>query len=151
MPLGIELAAAWLKMVPCSQIAREIERSLQFLTTRARDVPERQRSVQAVFEHAWQLLSPQEQDMFKQLALFPGGVDRKAAEAVAGASLLALAVFAEKSLLYGIEDGPTTFKPPGSGPSSNARSRWWIESWIVSTASSKFAATIKKALNSLSV
>lgn len=105
MPLGIELAAAWLKMVPCPQIAREIERSIQFLTTRARDVPERQRSVQAVFEHAWQLLPHREQDMFKQLALFPGGVDLGAAEAVAGASLLALAVFAEKSLLYVMEDG----------------------------------------------
>lgn len=99
MPLAIELAAAWLRVVPCAQIAREIERDLNFLTTRLRDVPDRHRSIQAVFEHSWRLLSPSEQSTFQQLSIFRGGFDRKSAEQVTGASMFDLATLVEKSLL----------------------------------------------------
>ncbi len=86
-------------MLPCAQIAREIERDLNFLTTRLRDVPDRHRSIQAVFEHSWRLLSPSEQAIFQQLSIFRGGFHRNAAEQVAGASWLDLATLVEKSLL----------------------------------------------------
>jgi len=99
MPLAIELAAAWLRVLPCAQIARAIERDLNFLTTRLRDVPDRHHSIQAVFEHSWRLLSPSEQTTFQQLSIFRGGFHRNAAAQVAGASWLDLAALVEKSLL----------------------------------------------------
>lgn len=45
MPLGIELAAAWVTTLSCAEIADEIERNIGFLSTTARDVPERHRSL----------------------------------------------------------------------------------------------------------
>ena len=45
MPLGIELAAAWVRVLPLGEIADEIERTLDFLAASARDVPARHRSL----------------------------------------------------------------------------------------------------------
>lgn len=99
MPLAIELAAAWMRVLSPQEIALEIERSLTFLAVDLRDVPERHRSLRAVFEHSWQLLAPREQDVFRKLAVFRGGCERAAAEQVAGASLPLLAALVDKSLL----------------------------------------------------
>jgi predicted ATPase/DNA-binding SARP family transcriptional activator len=99
MPLAIELAAAWLRVLTCAEVAREIEQSLEFLTTALRDIPERHRSLRAVFDHSWDLLSPAEQRVFRGLAVFRGGFRRDAAEHVAGASLPLLAALVDKSLL----------------------------------------------------
>ena len=61
MPLGIELAAGWVRTLSCDEIAREIERGLDFLTVSARDLPARHRSMRAVFDHSWKLLAEEEQ------------------------------------------------------------------------------------------
>ncbi len=98
-PLGIELAASWLRMLSPQEIASEIEASLDFLVTAAQDAPERHRSVRAVFEYSWNLLSPREQEIFRSLAVFRGGFDRDAAAQVVGASLPVLAGLVDKSLL----------------------------------------------------
>jgi len=82
MPLALELAAGWVKVLQCAQIAHEIERSMDFLVTSMRDVPDRHRSVRVVFEHSWSLLSEAEQSVFRQLAVFRGGFRLDAAEAV---------------------------------------------------------------------
>lgn len=99
LPLGLELAAGWLKMMPPNEIAREIERSLDFLTTAARDVPARHRSLRAVFDHSWNLLSVEERSALMRLSVFRGGFTREAAERVAGATLPILASLAVKSLI----------------------------------------------------
>jgi predicted ATPase/DNA-binding NarL/FixJ family response regulator len=99
MPLAIELAVAWLKRLPCTEVATEIERNLDFLTTRLRDVPERHRSMRAVFEQSWNLLEQDEHEVFKQCAIFRAGFRREAAEAVAGASLFTLSSLVDKSML----------------------------------------------------
>jgi predicted ATPase/DNA-binding SARP family transcriptional activator/Tfp pilus assembly protein PilF len=99
VPLAIELAAAWLKALPCAEIAAEIARGLDFLTTSMRDMPARHRSLRAVFEQSWQLLPPAEQAVMRRLSVFQGGCRQPAAEEVAGASLLELAALVEKSLL----------------------------------------------------
>ncbi len=72
MPLGIELASGWLEALLLEEIASEIERSLDFLQTELYDVPERQRSLRAVFESSWRLLSDQEQKALLSLAVFQG-------------------------------------------------------------------------------
>lgn len=99
VPLGIELAASWLRVLTCQEIADEIETGLDFLTSAMQNVPERHRSLRAVFDHSWNLLSPAEQALFQELSVFRGGFSREAAAQVVGASLPMLASLAEKSLL----------------------------------------------------
>ncbi len=105
MPLGIELAAAWVPMLTCGEIAEEIGRGLDFLTTSMRDVPSRQRSLRATFDHSWSLLSAEERGVLSRLAIFQGGFRREAAEQVVGASLPSLLALVSKSLLRHKESG----------------------------------------------
>jgi predicted ATPase/predicted amidohydrolase len=100
MPLAIELASSWVRMLSCREILGEIEQSLDFLATPARDVPERHRSMRAVFEHSWDLLAKEERDALMRMSIFRGGFRKQAAEEVAGASLLKLSELVDKSLLH---------------------------------------------------
>jgi tetratricopeptide (TPR) repeat protein len=105
MPLGLELAAAWVFQLSCRVIAMEIEAEIGFLTTQMRNMPERHRSIWSVFAYSWEKLTPKEQDVFQKLSVFRGGFERTAAEAVAGASLPILASLTGKSLLTIAENG----------------------------------------------
>jgi predicted ATPase/class 3 adenylate cyclase len=99
MPLAILLASSWVDILPIREIAAEIQRSLDFLETEADGVPDRQRSVRAVFEYSWQLLSDEEKDNFSALSVFRGGFTRDAAAQVAGMSLRSLSSLAAKTLV----------------------------------------------------
>lgn len=106
LPLGIELAAAWVLTLSCQEIVHELERSLadprsglDFLVATTRDIPERHRSINAVVDHSWNLLSAEEQRVLRQLAVFQGGFGREAAVSVANASLALLSALVSKSLL----------------------------------------------------
>ncbi|MFN8491281.1 MAG: helix-turn-helix domain-containing protein [Caldilineaceae bacterium] len=99
MPLALELAATWVRTLTCHEIAQQIEQGVDFLVTTARDLPPRHRSIRAVFDHSWQLLSAPEQQALAQLAVFQGGFTREAAQAVSGASLLLLSALVAKSLV----------------------------------------------------
>ncbi len=105
MPLAIELAAAWVRLLSCQEIAQEIERNLDFLCTSARDMPERHRSMRAVFDQSWQMLSAEEQQVLGRLSVFRGGFRRHAAEQVAQVSLSLLTALVDKSLLRRNEAG----------------------------------------------
>jgi predicted ATPase/DNA-binding SARP family transcriptional activator/tetratricopeptide (TPR) repeat protein len=104
-PLGIELAVAWLELLPPEEIVREISRSLDFLETNAADVPERQRSLRAVFNTSWRLLSAEEQQTFRRLCVFRGSFSRQAAQEVSGCSMRTLLSLISKSWLYQGENG----------------------------------------------
>lgn len=97
--LAIELAAAWVRVMPVDEIAEEIERDLDVLTSTSRNVPERHRSMRAVLEQTWSRLSSREQSVLARLAVFRGGFRRDAAADVADATLLMLARFTDASLL----------------------------------------------------
>jgi predicted ATPase/DNA-binding SARP family transcriptional activator len=99
MPLGILLAAAWVEMLTPEEIAAEIQQSLDFLETDLRDVPPRQRSIRAAFDHSWRLLEEGEREVFQGLSVFCGGFTREAALEVVGASLRDLMSLSSKSLL----------------------------------------------------
>ncbi len=99
-PLGIALAAAWVRRRSLAQIGQEIGRSLDFLSSRLRDGDPRHRSMRAVFETSWQLLAPAEQAVLAALSVFPATFSAAAAGPVAGATLADLDRLAEKSLLY---------------------------------------------------
>jgi predicted ATPase/DNA-binding SARP family transcriptional activator len=99
MPLAIELAATWMRVLSPAEIVKEIESSLDFLSTTARDLPERHRSMRVVFDHSWQMLSPDEQQVLCKLSVFQGGFQRQAAEQVAGATLSSLSTLVNRTLL----------------------------------------------------
>jgi predicted ATPase/DNA-binding CsgD family transcriptional regulator len=108
MPLAIELAASWVKVMSCARIAAEIQQGLQLLTTSLRDVPPRHRSVEAVFAQSWRRLSKSEQDVFMRLSVFRGGCRYEAAAQVAGATAPILMGLVDHSLLRCAPDGRYT-------------------------------------------
>lgn len=105
LPLAIELAAGWVRALSCQEIAIEVQKGTHLLVSSLNDLPKRHRSLKAVFEQSWKLLSPNEQALFCQLSVFQNGFCRPAAERVAGATLPALANLLDKSLLRRSPDG----------------------------------------------
>ncbi len=105
LPLGIELAAGWLKTLSPSEIVRQIDRGIDILATRARNIPDRHRSIRAVFDHSWELLTADERAVFLRLSVFRGGFTLEAAEHVAGADLMVLSDLIEKSMIRRAQDG----------------------------------------------
>jgi predicted ATPase/class 3 adenylate cyclase len=105
LPLGIEMASTWVKMLSCQEIAAEIELDRDFLAANWRGVPERQRSLRAVFESSWRLLSSQERDVFCRLSVFHAGFTRVAALEVSGAPLALLAALVDKSFVRRLSAG----------------------------------------------
>jgi predicted ATPase len=99
MPLGIELAASWVSVLSCTEIADEIARNIDFLATSTRDVPERHRSLRAAIDQSWRLLTDEQRSAFSRLSVFRGSFDRIAAVAVTGANLRVLSQLVAKSLL----------------------------------------------------
>jgi predicted ATPase/transcriptional regulator with XRE-family HTH domain len=105
LPLAIELAASWVRTLTCTEIAAEIERNLDFLATSARGVPERHRSMTAVFDHSWRLLGEQEQQVLRRLSVLRGSFSREAAQEIAGARLPVLSTLVAKSLIRHTDQG----------------------------------------------
>jgi predicted ATPase/DNA-binding SARP family transcriptional activator/Tfp pilus assembly protein PilF len=99
VPLALELAAAWVTVRSCEEIAREIERNLDVLSSNFRDVPPRHQSMRATFEHSWALLSAEEQRVFARLSVFRGGFGQVAATTVTDASPPMLLTLSDKSLI----------------------------------------------------
>jgi predicted ATPase len=99
VPLGIVLAASWAGTLSLDEIAEEISKGLDFLSAELRDLPARQRSMRAVFEHSWKLLAESERDALAALSVFCGGFTRDAAQRVTQASIRTLAALIDKSLL----------------------------------------------------
>ncbi len=87
MPLGILLAAPWVTVLSTGEIAEEIQRGLDILEAEGSDLPERLRSIRAVFDHAWSMMTETEQQVFMKLAVFRGGFTREAGQKVASAGL----------------------------------------------------------------
>lgn len=105
MPLGIELAASWVRMLSTRQIAEQIEHNLDFLTSAQRGAPDRHRNLRAIFQHSWALLSEEDRLVYCKLAVFRGGFTHQAAEQVAGAGLPVLTALVDKSLVRHFSDG----------------------------------------------
>jgi predicted ATPase/DNA-binding CsgD family transcriptional regulator len=84
LPLAIELAAARVRALPPSAMLRRLDQRLRVLTGGARDHPPRLRSLRDAIAWSHDLLTPDEQAVFRRLAAFVGGWTLEAAEAVAG-------------------------------------------------------------------
>ncbi len=99
MPLALEMAAAWLKMLSMKEVADEIEKGIDILADQYGADGGRHASVRAIFLETWQRLDKEERRLLKQLAVFRGGADREAINAVIGAGLPLLARLVNKALL----------------------------------------------------
>ena len=88
LPLGIVLAAAWLRLLSPAEVVAELEgQGLDFLETDRGDAPERQRSLRAAFDYSWRLLNAREREVLAGLSVFRGGATYAAAHEVTGATL----------------------------------------------------------------
>jgi predicted ATPase len=82
LPLAIELAAAWVRVLDCEQILRRLEDAFTVLVGGSRTAPYRQRTLRATLDWSSRLLTPAEQRLFRRLAVFSGGFDLEAVEYV---------------------------------------------------------------------
>ena len=82
LPLAIELAAARLRALPVDEIAARLSDRFRLLTGGSRTALPRHRTLRAVVEWSWDLLSPPERILVERLAVFPAGATPRSAEAV---------------------------------------------------------------------
>jgi predicted ATPase/DNA-binding SARP family transcriptional activator len=100
IPLAIEMAAAWARVLPPHAMLERLERRIVALEGRRSDMPARQQSLRAAIEWSVGLLSPDLQRFFVQLSVFRGGWTLEAAEAVCDERALDyLAQLQERSLI----------------------------------------------------
>ena len=109
LPLAILLAASWAGMLTPAEIVTELEREggsgLDLLQTGNQDLPHRQRSMRAVFDHSWNLLADRERQVLAGLSVFRGNCTLAAARQAAGASLQELRALTYRSLLQRTANG----------------------------------------------
>jgi predicted ATPase/class 3 adenylate cyclase len=99
LPLAIELAAARVALLDPDELLARLERRLPLLASRSRDAPARQRTLRATIEWSYDLLDPDEQALFRNLAVFRGSFSLEAAEAVCDADLDGLESLVVKNLV----------------------------------------------------
>jgi non-specific serine/threonine protein kinase len=106
IPLALELAAAWTRVLPPEALLARLAAEPLALSGGARDLPERQQTMRAAVAWSYDLLSPEEQALLRRLAVFVGGFTLEAAQVVAasegelGGELLArVGALVESSLL----------------------------------------------------
>ena len=99
LPLALELAAARLKLLEPPALLDRLDERLPLLTQGARDLPERQRTLEATIAWSYDLLTPEARALFSRLAVFAGAFALDAAERVAGADLDLLERLVDASLM----------------------------------------------------
>ncbi|MBO0782806.1 MAG: NACHT domain-containing protein, partial [Ktedonobacteraceae bacterium] len=85
LPLALELAAARLKLLPLSTLLERLSHRLAVLTGGPRDLPERQQTMRKAISWSYDLLSQEEQQLFRLLSVFRGGATLEAVEAISAA------------------------------------------------------------------
>jgi predicted ATPase/transcriptional regulator with XRE-family HTH domain len=108
LPLALELAAARTKLLSPTALLARLEHALPVLTGGARDLPARQQTIRRTIDWSYDLLSADEQRLFRQLAVFRDGWTLPAAEAVSadGAEVLdVLGRLLDQSLVSAYEAG----------------------------------------------
>jgi predicted ATPase/DNA-binding CsgD family transcriptional regulator len=112
LPLALELAAGWARLLPPAELRRRLEERPLMLTDGRRDLPARQRTLRDAVAWSYDLLAPAEQALFRRLSVFVGGFPLDAAERAGGADggLEALAALRDHSLVIRAGDGAPRFR-----------------------------------------
>jgi predicted ATPase len=100
LPLAIELAAARTRIVAPDLLLARLDEALPILTSRRRDLPERQRTLRATIRWSYELLDPDAQALFVRLGTFAGGFSLEAAEDVAGAEIDSLETLVDANVVH---------------------------------------------------
>ena len=113
LPLAIELAAPWIKVLTPEDLLRRLDRDVLLSSVGPRDLPERQQTMNATVAWSYQLLSPDEQRAFRRFSVLPDRLPIEAAAAVlagregspagVGEALGVVAGLIDKSLLLRVE------------------------------------------------
>ena len=99
LPLAVELAARWTRILSLEQILIELEKSQTWLETDVEDIPERHRSLNAVLGSTWGQLSSRETKALESLSVFRGGATLEAIRAVGQTQLPTLLALVNQGLL----------------------------------------------------
>jgi predicted ATPase/DNA-binding SARP family transcriptional activator len=105
LPLALELAAARMKLLSPERLLERLRDRLDSLTARARDVPERQRTLRATIDWSYDLVGSEERGLFAQLSAFAGDFSIEAAEAICGVDVRALEMLVDSSLVQPSGEG----------------------------------------------
>lgn len=105
MPLAVELAATWVRLMDAPSIMAHMRRDLDFLTSDMRDLPQRQRSMRIVLDQLWDKLPPEEAETLAMLSVLRGGFRLDAADAVSEARPAILAALIDQSLVRAVGSG----------------------------------------------
>ncbi|MEV4129130.1 BTAD domain-containing putative transcriptional regulator [Nocardia sp. NPDC049707] len=121
MPLAIELAAARLRTMSLDQLANRLDDRFRLLTGGSRTALPRHRTLRAVIDWSWELLTDAERMVLRRLSVFSGGASQEAAERVCAGNqveawevLELLTALTEKSLVVTAGDGATRYRMLGT-------------------------------------
>ena len=121
MPLAIELAAASLRTMSIDQLAHRLDDRFRLLTSGSRTALPRHKTLRAVVDWSWELLTEAERMVLRRLSVFSGGASLEAAERVCagdgverGRVLELLTALAEKSLLVPADDAAPRYRMIGT-------------------------------------
>ena len=107
LPLAIELAAPRIRLLSPAELHERLHHQLGLLTGGARDAPGRQQTLRNTIAWSYDLLSPDEREVFCRLAVFPGDFSVESAEAVAGTGgrniFELVSSLLEQSLLHAVD------------------------------------------------
>lgn len=99
MPLALELAASWLRLLSLEDIEQELNDSMALLKTSVSDMPKRHLDITSVFEASWSRLNSHEQASLRKLSVFESGFTREAAWEVTRTGLPLLLLLINKSFI----------------------------------------------------
>lgn len=105
VPLALEIAAAWVRLMDVHHIVDTLLHSLDFFTSPMQDLPDRHRSMRAVFDYSWRLLSLSEQLTLAKAAVFREPFALATAVTVLETRISDIAMLLDKSLLQSPASG----------------------------------------------
>ncbi|NOK78959.1 MAG: hypothetical protein GFH24_608416n3 [Chloroflexi bacterium AL-N5] len=105
LPLALELAASWLRIMPIARIAQELSQGYDLLETDLSDVPERHRNLKTILDKTWESLSEKKRETLAKLSVFVGGCTLEAAEAVTQTHFSILLALVNEALLRRLNTG----------------------------------------------
>ncbi len=105
LPLALELAASWARLMSIERIALELSQSYDLLSSDLNDLPERHRNLNSILEKTWLDLSEKKRQTLANFSVFQGGCSLDAAEAITNANFSLLLSLVNQSLLLRNQEG----------------------------------------------